>query len=166
MQSETGAIQPKLHAWFAKAKTWLIPYRPRVKDRNFWIIQCLITAIVALHILIELDVILPGLQSSDFVPSTLFLLPLAYAALTYGLAGSVGTAVWATIMTMPNLVILHHGLPLMGEILQLLTVNAAAVFLGYWVERERTASKRAKAHASHVLDAQEEERQRIARRAS
>jgi signal transduction histidine kinase len=47
--------------------------------------------------------------------------------------------------------------------IQLLIVDAAAVVLGYWVDRERMARERVKAYAMHVINAQEEERQRIGR---
>ena len=163
MEDGSQVSPPKAGGWFVNVSERLYPYRPMFGDLHFWVIQALIIAIVALHILIELDLFLPDLQSSDFVPVTLFFVPVVYAALRFGFAGSVSTAVWATIVTIPNLIFLHHGLALFGETSQLLIVIAAAVILGYWVDRERAAQQRAKTYAAHVIKAQEEERQRIAR---
>jgi two-component system sensor histidine kinase DegS len=153
----------KSGSWFVKTRERLYPYRPRFRDRHFWVIQGSVIAIVALHYLTELDLFAPDLESSLFIPVTLFFIPVMYAALKFGFIGSVATAAWATVVTIPNIVLFHHGLAVLGETFQLLIVNAAAVFLGYWVGRERMARQLANAYAAHVIKAQEEERQRIAR---
>lgn len=161
----TGVLlsRQKLRDWFGKVNKWLYPYLPKFRDWHFWAIQGLIIAIVALHYLSELDIFLPEIETDLFFPVTLFFVPVVWAALEFGFAGSSATAAWAIIVTIPNIIIFHSGLSMLGEIFHLLTVNVAAVFLGYWVDRERAARQRAKAYATHVIDAQEKERQRIAR---
>jgi signal transduction histidine kinase len=159
----TPPSQPEPAGRFSVAREWLHTHRPRFRDRHFWAIQGLILAIVALHYLTELNLVLPELEGSIFIPVTLFFIPVVYAGMKFGFVGTIATGVWVSIITIPNLILFHRGLSLLGETSQLLIVNAAAVFLGYWVSREKAARQRAKAYAMHVVDAQEKERQRIAR---
>lgn len=120
-----------------------------LRDRRFWIVQLLVLALAVIHALVELLEMLPHGASLYFVPETLFLIPVGYAALNFGLHGAVATALWCTALTMPNLVIFHDGDQFAAAGTQLLIVNAAAFFVGYRVEEEVVARRR----ANEALDA-------------
>ncbi len=157
-------------SWPRGARKLLERYRPRFRDRRFWIAQGLVIGIAVVHDLIEIEGYLPHLEALYFVPVSLFFIPVMYAALNFGLSGAIATASWAVIITTPNWVFWHQGQERFGVIFQMAVLVAAAVFVGLWVDREMRARRQAesagaalKIYAGHVLRAQEEERQRIAR---
>jgi signal transduction histidine kinase len=155
--------QPKSDNWFAKSNKRLYSYRPRFRDWHFWIVQGLVISIAAIHDTIEIREYLPQLGMLYFLPISLFFVPVAYAALNFGFVGSIATAIWVLIITIPNWVFWHQGLERIGVMLQMAVLIAIAVFIGQRIDRERTARQRAKAYAAHVIETQELERQRIAR---
>ncbi len=162
---ESEAVQGRNQTW-----QWLYAFRPRFGNWRFWAVQALVICIAGVHDFIEYAGFLPELGMLYFLPISLFFVPVVYAALNFGLAGSVATAVWALIITIPNWVFWHSGLERLGVMFQMSIIIAMAVFVGYRVEREQSARQRAeaagaelKAYAAHILHAQEEERQRIAR---
>lgn len=79
--------------------------------------------------------------------SALLLLPVAYAALVFGLGGAVATASWATFLVIPHWVLYgHHDLAmahLWVEITSFVLLMAVAVLVGSRVEREQAARLRA-----------------------
>jgi signal transduction histidine kinase len=110
------------------------------------------------------------LQLLYCIPVSLFFVPVVYAALNFGFAGSIATVLWIIILTTPNWVFFHHGIERFGVIFQLTILVAVADFLGHRVDREltarhqaETASSTLKTYAAHIVRAQEEERARIAR---
>lgn len=148
----------------------LYKYLPRVKNWHFWAIQGLVIGIAGTHYIIEVGGYLPSLGMLYFVPISLFFVPVVYAALNFGFPGALATALWATVITIPNFIFWHDGLERLGVIFQLLIVNAVAVFVGQRVDRETSSRRRAeeargelKTYATHLVQAQEDERQRIAR---
>jgi signal transduction histidine kinase len=104
------------------------------------------------------------------LPISVFFLPVVYAALNFGLAGSIATVSWIVIVTIPNWVLWHQGLERLGVIFQMLIFVAVAVFVGQRVDREASERRKAetagaalKAYAAHVVNVQEDERKNIAR---
>lgn len=93
-------------------------------------------------------------NSLAWTPVALFIVPVVYAALNFGFAGSVATALWCTIAAVPNFLIFHHGPQLIAEIVQLGIVDAIAVLVGQRVDREMSARQRAEA-AGVALEASE-----------
>src|SRR5665811_2180608 len=70
-----------------------------VRSRQFWIVQA---GVLLVAFLDEIMNFVPNVPP-DFVipPSTiagLMLVPVIYAALNFGVRGSVGTALWATVL--------------------------------------------------------------------
>lgn len=97
-------------------------------------------------------------------------MPVVYAALNFGFAGSISTALWVVIITIPNWIFWHEGLERLGVIFQMVIIVAMAVFVGQRVDRETRARHRAeearmelRTYATHLVQAQEDERQHIAR---
>lgn len=157
-----GLLNRRLH--------WLYKYHPRVKDWRFWAVQGLVIGIAAIHGFIEAGGYLPQLRMLYFIPISLFFVPVVYAALNFGFVGSISTAVWIVVITIPNWIFWHEGLERLGVIFQLAIIVAMAVFVGQRVDRETSARRRAeearvelKTYATHLVQAQEDERQRIAR---
>jgi PAS domain S-box-containing protein len=114
-----------------------------LRDRRFWIVQLLVVALAAGHTVAEVLAVLPHGASLYFVPETLFLIPVGYAALNFGLHGAVATALWCTALALPNLVLFHHGGQFAAAATQLLIVNAVAFFVGHRVEEEVLARRQA-----------------------
>jgi PAS domain S-box-containing protein len=112
-----------------------------LRDRRFWIVQLLVVALAAGHTVVEVLEVLPHGASLYFVPETLFLVPVGYAALNFGLHGAVATALWCTALALPNLVVFHHGDQFAAAATQLLIVNAVAFFVGHRVEEEVLARR-------------------------
>lgn len=123
-------------ALFRRLAGWFTEEREHLADRRFWIVQALVLALASLHAFVEGYHELHEHASLYFVPEALFLLPVGYAALNFGLRGAVLTALWSTILAVPHMWLWHRGPQLEGTFLQLVIVNAVAVFVGQRVERE------------------------------
>ncbi len=123
----------------------LYTYRPRFRDLRFWVVLALVIIITAFHDIVEATGFLHDSGLPYFVPISLYLIPVIYAALTFGFAGALTTALWATVLTTPNFIFWHQGLERFGVIFQTLIVIAVAYFLGRRVDREWSARQRAEA---------------------
>lgn len=121
------------------------------RDRRFWIVQALVLALAASHALLELAWGLPHGASLYFVPETLFLIPVGYAALNFGLHGALATAALSMALALPNLFLFHRGEQFAAAAAQLTVVVAVAFFVGYRVEEERRARRRADAARDALL---------------
>ncbi|MDO8485975.1 MAG: histidine kinase [Candidatus Limnocylindrales bacterium] len=115
------------------------PLRPPVERYEFWAVQVLVVAIALVHSWLEASHTLDAHTPIYLVPTSLFLVPILYAALNFGLHGSALTAVWCAALSVPNILLLHDGLEQWGELLQLGWLSATAVFVGSRVDRERTS---------------------------
>ena len=78
-----------LLVWLKLARQRLSTYRPSLREWHFWIIVIQMSFISAAHTILETVVHLPAFGLLYFVPSTLFLVPVFYAALTFGLRGAL-----------------------------------------------------------------------------
>jgi signal transduction histidine kinase len=126
--------------------------------------------IAVAHDIIEAGGYLHHLGVLYFLPVSLFFVPVVYAALYFGFIGSIATVAWAIVITIPNWVFWHEGLERIGVIFQMCLLVTVAVFAGKRVDEEVKARHQAeeashllKTYAGHIVHAQEEERQRIAR---
>ncbi|MHB8294103.1 MAG: sensor histidine kinase [Acidimicrobiales bacterium] len=149
---------------------------PPLQDPRFWVVQAMVVVMAAAHLVIDATGVL---RSGPFPASTtvgFMLLPVGYAAVHFGFRGSLATAVWTAILWLPDLLLPDgEGQPF-GDLVQLALVIAVAIFVGRHIEAERQARARAEeaetAHARaelrarsfalRVLDAEEQERRRIA----
>ena len=150
--------------------------RPPLRNRRFWIVQGLVILIAIFHEGADATSFLHSFGIPAFATVALFLVPIVYAALNFGITGSLATAGWVTLLTIPDFFFIdvneHHT----SDIIQILIVDAVAVFVGYRVEQEQTARQSAEAagrahsdaearirlYAERILRAQEDERRRLA----
>ncbi len=116
--------------------------RVPVKDGRFWLIQFLIFGIAGLHNALEGIGTFPQEDLLCFVPTSFFFMPVLLAAVNFGMRGAVATAIWCTVLTMPNSFIWHAGYERYGEMAQIAFVDIAGVLLGMRVDQERTAQAR------------------------
>jgi PAS domain S-box-containing protein len=125
---------------------------PPVRQREFWVVQLLILLIAGGHTLIEVTGVLE-LDHATFIPVSLFLLPVIYAGLIFGLRGSAPTALWCAILTVPNALLWHkEPTQFVGEIWQAGLVVLMGLFVGQRIDAQRRAR----------LDAEHRERERRA----
>lgn len=99
--------------------------------------QLAVLALVAGHF--AFDVVGPD-QTSMIpagIPVALLLVPVSYAALLYGLAGSVATAGWATALWLPDLLLPDDRGHAGNDLIELALVIAVAVFVGRHIDNER-----------------------------
>ncbi len=148
MTTSRPIFRLKLKRWLEVGRHRLYAYRPRFGDWHFWVILVLVIAIAGIHDIVEAEWFLHDLGLPYFIPTSLFLVPVVYAALTFGFAGALATALLATVITIPNFVFWHQGLERFGVMFQMLIVIAVAYFLGRRVDRERSAWQRAEATAT------------------
>lgn len=110
-------------------------------------IQGLVIFVGGMHAVFETN-ILPHPLELRALPIGLFLVPVVYAALTFGLAGALMTSLWATVLTFPNYFLWHSGLDRWEEVFQILVVNVVAFFVGQQVNWEKGARRQAEEAAT------------------
>lgn len=116
--------------------------RPPLADLRFWGVQALVFAIAALlWVMTQNGPIGPV---PPYVLISLFVVPVVYAALNFGLAGSLATAGWTILLSLP--VVALEPAPrgyLWAEVTQYFMVLFVALFVGDRVEREVLSRQRA-----------------------
>jgi PAS domain S-box-containing protein len=128
-------------AEYIHPRDWVrVPWR----NRHFWATQALVILIAAAHGLIE-TLSISTHAALYFVPLTLFFIPVVYAATAFGIAGSVPTALWCTLLTIPNGILWHEGAERIGEFTQMGAIVMVAVFVGVRVDQQRKARAAAEA---------------------
>ncbi len=125
-------------------KQRLNAYRPPIHQRYFWVVQGFVVFIAVTHSIVEHPGLLHDLGVPQFIPTTLYLVPVVYAAINFGFNGAIATALWATVLTVPNWVLWHEGVERFACISQMLVVNTMAFFIGQQVERVKSAQQQAK----------------------
>lgn len=118
-----------------------------VRDHRFWVVQSLVAVVFVLHELADGGL---GLRPFAVIPhlafEALFLLPLLYAALNFGLRGSLFTAAWVTLLMTIDITFSLRGMGrinLWAHYVELTTLDIVAVAVGWRVEAERLARGRA-----------------------
>lgn len=119
-------------AWQAVAPPWRV--------WRFWVVQggVLLVVLVDEVVLDLLHVRLPfGIPT--YASTALLLVPVVYAALSFGVRGAVATAAWATVLLLPDRFFFAppSRTNTWGEVLHLVIINAVAVVVGQRVEHER-----------------------------
>ncbi len=112
--------------------------RPPLADHRFWIVQALVIVISVVHWWL----LGGGAETAwipRFAPAALFLLPVMYAALHFGLAGSLATAAWVAMASLSVLPIVGSRADVWPELLEIAVIGAVAAVVGDRVEREVAA---------------------------
>lgn len=128
--------------------------RVPIRDPRFWLAQSLILGIAGVHDSIEILGLVPDLGMLYFVPTALFFMPVVYAAINFGIRGSLATVVWCTILTLPNWLFWHAGFERYAEMAQMGFVAIFAVLVGVRVDDEKKAYARV-ATVSRALERSE-----------
>ncbi len=164
------------NSWRSLAERLFQPIPDRLRDQRFWIIQAMIVAVTAFHVSGEYGGFAEHYGQLRHFPVALYVIPVVYAALQFGLEGGLLTGLWSFAMSAPNLTIWHQG-ELEGEVGLLGLILAIGLVLAWRVEREATLRRQAQAvsqelegskerlefYLREITNAQEAERQRVAR---
>ena len=112
-------------------------------DSRFWVLQLVVLALylirLAATLAFHLDVTSLGVELSTF---PLFLVPLVYAALQYGLPGASFTSAWVTLLAVPRFSIAlasrDYGAA-WSELIQIVLLDAVTLLVGQRITSERDA---------------------------
>ncbi|MDA8381105.1 MAG: PAS domain-containing sensor histidine kinase [Actinomycetota bacterium] len=115
---------------------------PPVRQWRFWAIQAAVILIAGIHLLVDAKSQAESAQFPVGLPVALLIIPVGYAALRYGLAGSAATGVWATLLWIPDLVLPHGEGHIGSDLVELALVDLVAFFVGQRIEAERMAHAR------------------------
>jgi len=119
--------------------------RPPLRDRRFWVVQSLILVLAVGHLLLDIHGGGLPLGIPDFATVGLFLIPVIYAALNFGIGGSIASATWGTMLMMPDLLVVDSSSDMWADGTLLVLICVVAVAVGQRVERESIARRRAEA---------------------
>jgi two-component system, NarL family, sensor histidine kinase DegS len=173
--TEPGRL-PARTPWRIAATRLVLPIPDRLRDHRFWTVQALIATITAFHVTGEFSGLSEHYGTLRHFPVTLYVIPVIYAALRFGIEGGLLTGLLSFAVSAPNITIWHQG-ELEGEIGLLALVLAIGLILAWRVERESTLRRQAETasrdlqrsqgrlqfYLRRITDAQEAERQRVAR---
>jgi signal transduction histidine kinase len=94
---------------------------------------------LALSVSLHLNADSPAVE---FTTVAVFLIPVVYAALNYGLSGALFTSLWVTLLAVPRLAIYlddHNAVGAWAEVMQVAVLNVIAALVGGRVSSERSA---------------------------
>lgn len=125
---------------------------------RFWVLQLVILALylvrVSITVAFHLD---PASQAVEFSTLVIFLLPVVYVALTYGLNGALVTGAWITVLSIPRFVTAiadkDYGAA-WAELTQVGLLDVVSVLIGHRVTAEWDARRIAEAAQLAHSDAQ------------
>ncbi|MHB8245431.1 MAG: sensor histidine kinase [Acidimicrobiales bacterium] len=120
---------------------------PPLGEGRFWIVQAMVLLIASVHLMVDLNVSFATGAFPAGIPVALLIVPVGYAALRYGLTGAATTALWATLLWLPDLLLPHDQGHVGSDMVNLALVDGVAFFFGRRIETERLAHQRAE-HAT------------------
>jgi len=115
---------------------------PPLRDRRFWAIQALVVILAGVHLLADLRSSVEAGAFPDGIPVALLIVPVGYAAVRYGLTGSAATAIWATVLWLPDLLNPHDQGHAPSDVVNLVLVDAVDAFFGQRMEAEGRSNAR------------------------
>ncbi|MHB1432294.1 MAG: sensor histidine kinase [Streptosporangiaceae bacterium] len=110
---------------------------PPLREPRFWILQLVVVGLAMAHLILDIVSAVEPSTIPAGVPVALLLAPVSYAALRYGLSGSVATALWAILLWLPDLMLPRDRGHVGNDLIELALVLAVAVFVGYHIDAER-----------------------------
>lgn len=139
-----------LSGWLERNKLNKKQFYPQFRNWHFWMIQVLVIYIAGMHAILETGDMFQDWRVPFVMPTGLFLVPVVYAALTFGLSGALITALWAGFLTIPNAILWYGGMERWGEAFQILIVIVVAFFVGREVDRVKSARQEAESAANEL----------------
>jgi two-component system sensor histidine kinase NreB len=116
--------------------------RPPIRSGSFWVVQALILGVVLGHLSIDLSGVSLPLGIPNFATVGLFLVPIIYATLNFGIAGSGASAAWATLLMLPDLLLVDSPTELWADGTMLAMIDVVALVVGQRMERQVAAGQR------------------------
>ncbi len=111
---------------------------PPVRDRRFWHVQAMVVAIFVVHVTTDVSRLHHFLPVPDFTVNLLLFIPIIYGGDVFGLAGSFGATVTATLLTIPDELLWRHSVvDVWGEWGILATAFVVSIQVGHQYEVER-----------------------------
>ncbi len=123
-------------------------FHPPVGDRAFWLIQVAVVGFSLVHLVLDASGFGRAATPVATLPVAALVLPVAYAAVRYGLHGSAATAMWATVLWLPALVFHPMAVDRGNELLCLGLVDAVGIFVGQRIEHQALVEEAAHAATS------------------
>ncbi|MGD0393634.1 MAG: hypothetical protein ABSC41_13435, partial [Acidimicrobiales bacterium] len=122
---------------------------------RFWVLQLVILAIylirLAATVAFHLEV---NSQALEYSTIALFLVPVVFSALNYGVRGAMFTASWVTVLAIPRFVLaIGNGdsIAAWAELAQVIVLDALSLLVGQRVTAEREARQIAETeHQAHL----------------
>jgi signal transduction histidine kinase len=124
---------------------------PPIRELPFWTIQAIILAIVGLHYFIDIQTTFMRGAFPTGLPVALLVVPIGYAALRYGIAGSLATTFWALLLWLPDLLLPNDQGHVGEDVMNLAIVVLVAFIFGQRVEAERLTQARIEEAAALTL---------------
>ena len=125
----------------------MVPLRrlpERLHDRRFWHIQLMVIAATAPHYIIEAAGFTNPFETFHGLAITLYVIPLLYAAITFGWEGAILTAVWGALLTSPSMWVWHRSsYHWLTEIGQLAITLPVGIMVAWRVDLESKQRQRA-----------------------
>ncbi len=132
-------------------------FHPPIREWQYWVIQLTVALIAVLHLYDDTHAAAISRIVPAGLPVALLIVPVGYAAVRYGLAGSAATAIWATLLWLPDLT-LRHG-HVSADSIDLILVDIVAFVFGQRIESERFARWRAERETAERISAEASYRQ-------
>jgi len=173
MITAVAVIEKKLSQ---KILRWLQNSLPPLRDRRFWVIQLLVVIIDLGHMVFEANHLLVSESELYLLSVSIYLIPVVYAALSFGRRGAISTALWSILLSTPE-IIGHDSTIRLGILIQFAIIIVIATIVANRVDSENAAAMAAKESNFRLLkskenleiyielatEAQEEERRRLSR---
>ncbi len=125
---------------------------PPVREGRFWVIQSMVLVIAGLHLLLDLHVATETGAFPSGLPVALLFLPVAYAALRFGLAGAAATATWAILLWLPDLLLPRDQGHVGSDLINLALIVILALVFGRRIDAERFGHDRVERAMAKSLD--------------
>ncbi len=127
-------------------------------NSTFWILQLVILSLYLIRLAATVAFHLDSTsQALEFSTLAVFLVPVVYATLNFGLQGALFTAGWVTVLAVPRFLTAvhsHNYQAAWAELAQIVLLDALALLVGQRVTAERDARRIAEAAQKAHLNAE------------
>ena len=127
-------------------------------NSTFWILQLVVLSLYLIRLAATVAFHLDSTsQALEFSTLAVFLVPVVYATLNFGLQGALCTAGWVTVLAVPRFLTAvhsHNYQAAWAELAQIVLLDALALLVGQRVTAERDARRVAEAAQKAHLNAE------------